>query len=66
MRDGLPAATEGAAPAEMLLVVMGEKGRSQLQRDMRESIYATVAGAWGGIVQRGAAWRAVWRAWLQG
>lgn len=24
---------------------MGEKGRSQLQRDMRESIYATIAGA---------------------
>ena len=27
-----------------LQVVMGEKGRSQLQRDMRESIYATIAG----------------------
>lgn len=25
------------------LVVLGEKGRSQLQRDMRESIVATVA-----------------------
>lgn len=25
---------------------MGEKGRSQLQRDMRDSIYATIAGAW--------------------
>ena len=28
---------------ENLLVVMGEKGRSQLQRDMREAIAATVA-----------------------
>lgn len=34
----------GETPQEMLLVVMGEKGRSQLQRDMRESIYATIAG----------------------
>lgn len=31
------------APSETLLVVMGEKGRSQLQRDMRNSIYASVA-----------------------
>jgi len=35
------------APSEALLVVMGEKGRSQLQRDMRSSIYATVAGGHG-------------------
>ncbi len=31
-------------PFLSLQVVMGEKGRSQLQRDMRESIYATIAG----------------------
>ena len=41
--DG-PAASEGGEPNEALLVVMGEKGRSQLQRDQRNSIYATVAG----------------------
>jgi F-type H+-transporting ATPase subunit gamma len=33
----------GETPSENMLVVMGEKGRSQLQRDMRESIYATIA-----------------------
>jgi len=31
-------------PFLSLQVVMGEKGLSQLQRDMRESIYATIAG----------------------
>lgn len=36
-------AQAGDEPSENLLVVMGEKGRSQLQRDMRESIYATIA-----------------------
>ncbi|EFN53540.1 hypothetical protein CHLNCDRAFT_32096 [Chlorella variabilis] len=40
--DG-PVASEGGEPNEALLVVMGEKGRSQLQRDQRNSIYATVA-----------------------
>ena len=40
MADGASA----DAPQETLLVVMGEKGRSQLQRDMRSEIYATIAG----------------------
>ena len=41
VNDGAPS----EEPSQTLLVVMGEKGRSQLQRDMRDSIYATVAGA---------------------
>lgn len=44
MEDG-QAAAGGEGPAENMLVVMGEKGRSQLQRDMRDRIFATVAGA---------------------
>lgn len=44
VRDGA-AAGEGAAAQENMLVIMGEKGRSQLQRDMRDSIFATIAGA---------------------
>ncbi|PSC70627.1 ATP synthase subunit mitochondrial [Micractinium conductrix] len=39
VNDGAPS----EEPSQTLLVVMGEKGRSQLQRDMRDSIYATVA-----------------------
>lgn len=49
-RAAVKAVADGAsadAPLEALLVVMGEKGRSQLQRDMRSSIYATVAGGQG-------------------
>lgn len=45
MRDGAAAADSGEAAPEMMLVVMGEKGRAQLQRDMRDNIYGTVAGA---------------------
>lgn len=42
----LPAPAEPSEqPNESLLVVMGEKGRSQLQRDQREHIFATIAGA---------------------
>ncbi len=44
VQDGA-AGGEGAAAQENILVVMGEKGRSQLQRDMRSSIFATIAGA---------------------
>ena len=46
-RAAVKAVADGAsadAPQETLLVVMGEKGRSQLQRDMRSEIYATIAG----------------------
>lgn len=38
------AAIQAASPdKDNLLVILGEKGRSQLQRDMRKNIYATVA-----------------------
>ena len=51
-RAAVKAVADGAsadAPQETLLVVMGEKGRSQLQRDMRAEIYATIAGGcWAG------------------
>lgn len=43
MEDGAVAA-EGSEPTPAQLVVLGEKGRSQLQRDMRDRIFATVAG----------------------
>ncbi|KAI3424192.1 hypothetical protein D9Q98_009548 [Chlorella vulgaris] len=43
VRDGAAAADSGEAAPEMMLVVMGEKGRAQLQRDMRDNIYGTVA-----------------------
>ena len=39
---------EGDTPKETQLFILGEKGRSQLQRDMRASICATVTGARGG------------------
>lgn len=52
VQDGA-AAGEGAAAQENMLVVMGEKGRSQLQRDMRNSIFSTIAGGCT-VVGRGA------------
>lgn len=52
-------AAEGSEPTPAQLVVLGEKGRSQLQRDMRDRILATVAGGcsqglgWAGLVLEG-------------